>query len=165
MKYDVIRPQIKTGDILAWSHRGWGTWYDFQIQMIRMFTRSDFCHVAIAYVEHDRVFAFEAVGSGIRMNPLSNDIPFYWVRTTEEILPETISWAFKQIGKKYQSKWKMVLDFFRESPKSDNDRYQCSQLVIAFRDQNKNPLTDICTPDAVVNECWDRYDSVHFVEV
>lgn len=36
MKYKEIRPLIKSGDILAWSHRGWKSWYDIKIQFVRM---------------------------------------------------------------------------------------------------------------------------------
>jgi hypothetical protein len=42
MNYTAARPQIKSGDLLAWSHRVpfWHSYRDFKIALIRLFTRS-----------------------------------------------------------------------------------------------------------------------------
>src|SRR3990167_457790 len=98
MKYAEVREHLKSGDLLAWSHRGWGSWYDFQIQMVRMFTRSEYCHVGIAWVVSERVFVLEAVSTGVRIFPLSRELPFYWVPLRSAWEDEVDAWALKQVG-------------------------------------------------------------------
>jgi len=60
MKYSEVRDTIKSGDLLAWSHRGWRTWYDIKIQAVRFFTQSEFSHVGVAWAVGGRVFVLEA---------------------------------------------------------------------------------------------------------
>jgi hypothetical protein len=55
MKYEAAREKVKSGDLLAWSHRGWRSWYDIQIQLVRFFTQSEYSHVGIAWVVGGRV--------------------------------------------------------------------------------------------------------------
>ena len=74
MNYTDIRDQIKTGDLIGFTHKGWLGWYNFKVQMVRMFTRSEYSHVAIAYVMNDRIFILEAVGAEVRLFPLSRRI-------------------------------------------------------------------------------------------
>ena len=49
MKYINFRENIVSGDLLAWTHHGWNSWYNFQIQMVRAFTQSEYSHVGIAW--------------------------------------------------------------------------------------------------------------------
>ena len=108
MRYAAARRRIRSGDLLAWSHRGWGSWYDLQIQAVRMFTRSEYCHVGLAWNVGGRMFVLEAVSAGVRIFPLSRLMPCYWLPlaaawdgTVEEI-------ALAHVGERY-SKWQAVL--------------------------------------------------------
>ena len=125
MNYEYARDKIKSGDLLAWSHRGWRSWYDFKIQMVRFFTRSEYSHVAIAWVVGGRVFALEAVQPKVRIHPLSTLGDFYllrgyvpWTELTEEI-------ALSKVGEKY-SQLEAVASFFN---KSINTKWQCVKYV------------------------------------
>ena len=50
MKYEDVRPTITSGDIVAFTHTGWSSWSDIESQIVRMATRSEFSHVAMAWV-------------------------------------------------------------------------------------------------------------------
>ena len=80
--YANIRQHIKSGDLLAWSHRApwWASLRDCKIALVRLFTRSEYCHVGIAWVLGGRVFVIEAVKPEVRIYPLSKLAPFYWVQ-------------------------------------------------------------------------------------
>lgn len=104
MKYHDIRPSIKSGDILAWTHRKWGTWYDLKIQLIRIFTRSEYVHVAVAWVVGGRVFALEAVVPLVRIYPLSKLGDFYHVPVGANWTDEVEEYALGHIGAQYSQK-------------------------------------------------------------
>jgi hypothetical protein len=79
MNYSEHRNNIKSGDVLAWSHRGWRSLYDIKIQIVRLATRSEYSHVGIAWVVGGRVFVIEAVEPRARIFPLSKLGNFYHV--------------------------------------------------------------------------------------
>lgn len=109
MIYSKAKTNIKTGDALFFSGGSWKSWYGIQIMMVRMFKPSKWSHVGMAWVANGRIFIMEAVGSGIRLYPLSMEIPFGWVSKEKELSQNALEWAFQRIGVKYPPKWKMVL--------------------------------------------------------
>ena len=127
MKYSDTRPLIKSGDVLAWSHRGWKTWYDIKLQLVRIWTRSEFCHVGVAWVLADRVFVLEAVSSGVRMMPLSRLLPCAWISRgiwNEECERR----ALKALGSPY-SQWDAIRGSLGLLALGANNRWQCSEYV------------------------------------
>ena len=127
MIYAEARSKIQSGDVLAWTHIRWSSWNDIQIQIVRIFTRSEYSHVGIAWVVGGRVFVLEAVSQGVRIFPLSRELPFYWLpvgvwdETREEM-------ALALVGAPY-SKWDAVLSFFGRLVKGENASWQCSEYV------------------------------------
>jgi len=110
MNYSDARPLIKTGDALFFSGGNWHSWYGIQIMLVRMFKPSKWSHVGMAWVANDRIFIMEAVGSGIRLFPLSRELPFGWVSRPTTLSHTALEWAFASIGTAYPAKWKMVLN-------------------------------------------------------
>lgn len=157
MQYTDLRPQIKTGDLLAWSHRSWGSWYDFKIQVVRMFTRSEYCHVGIAWVVNDRVFVIEAVSAGVRIFPLSKNLPCYWASNHKEIKPEALEWLFAQVGLPYKSQVKMVWQAITGNHELQFGRWQCSELVNRFFVHNWQALAAKDTPSAIVDDVQNKW--------
>ena len=162
MKYSVHESEIKTGDILGWTHREWKSWYDFQIQIVRMFTKSEFSHVGIAYWEDNKLYVIEAIGSGVRKSLLSENIPFYWIKA-EPLSEKAISFAKEQIGRRYESKIKMVINYFWDLDLENNKRWQCSELVNAIYRVNKTPLTFIDEPSKIMQVCWEKYNYISYI--
>lgn len=148
-KYPDIRKEIKSGDLLAWSHHGWGSWYDFQIQMVRMFTRSVYCHVGIAWVVSDRIFVLEAVQTGVRIFPLSRLLPFYWIPVRAEWEEEVEAWALRQVGEPY-SKWQAILAGMGLLAKGEDSIWQCAEYAQQVLMREGIPTACDATPDALV---------------
>mgnify|MGYP001168845010 CR=1 FL=1 len=164
MKYADFRPLIKTGDLLAFSHTAKGTFYDFQIHMVRKATESEFSHVGIAYVANGRVFILEAIGSGVRMFPLSRYLPFYHVTNPIELSEKALNWAFETLGAEYESKLLMLVKSIVNIKLNDNKRFQCSEYVNGIYAENNQFLTDVDTPSAIVINAISKFGSLSFVE-
>lgn len=128
MEYQDVRPKIKSGDVLAWTHRKWGTWYDFQVQLVRFFTQSEYSHIGIAYVVADRVFILESVGSGIRTQPLSLELPFYWLPTDLDWTEDILKSAMSKMGQRY-SKWDGIVSLWRRIKPGKDNRWECAEYA------------------------------------
>ena len=128
MSYADHRTKIKSGDLLAWSHRPWGSWYDLKVQAVRMFTRSEYCHVGIAWCVADRLFALEAVLAEVRIFPLSRMLPFYHIPVPAQWEPEVEAWALKQIGEQY-SQWQAIKAGLGLLKAGDDSIWQCAEYA------------------------------------
>jgi hypothetical protein len=146
MDYATARPHIKSGDLLAFSHVGWGSWYAWKIQIVRMMTRSEFSHVAIAWVIGGRVFALEAVIPLVRIYPLSKLGDFYH-------LPLNTHWnwaeefAMAHVGTPY-SQLKAIRAFFK--PVLHDGVTECAEYASDVLLMAGVDLGPIATPTAVV---------------
>lgn len=124
MKYLDRRDQIKSGDILGWTHREFKTWYDFKVQMVRMFTRSEYAHVGIAWVYGGRIFVIESVIPYVRIVPLSNLLPVYVVHVNADLKEER---ALELVGKGVYSQWEAIKAYFGKN--KDPNLWECAELV------------------------------------
>lgn len=163
MNYLAYRGQIKTGDLLAFSHTANGSWYDFQIHMVRKATESEFSHIGMAYVVHDRVFVLEAVSSGVRLFPLSRALPFYHVANPVPLSEAAMEWAFAVIGAAYESKWRMVLNHIFDIQLKNNHRWQCAEYVNGILSANQQHLTEIDTPSSIVTAAMRQWGALQYV--
>lgn len=128
MKYSDIRAEIKSGDVLAWTNRKWGSWYDFQIQMVRVGTQSEYCHVGVACIIGGRVFILESVGSGVRMFPLSLEVPFFWIPTNMKWTEEVLELALSKMGQKY-SRLDGIKSLWQKIKPGTDEQWQCAEYV------------------------------------
>lgn len=160
MNYSEARPHIKSGDILAWSHTGWKSWHDIKVQAVRMATRSEYSHVAIAWVVGDRVFALEAVMPCVRIYPLSSLGDFYWIQTEADWTEEVLEEALAKVGQEY-SQWTAVKAFFRKVVM--NGRWECAQYVMFVLAKAGIDLGWRATPDSVVLEAQKLDFPMHYI--
>lgn len=144
--YATARDSIKSGDLLAFSHVGWGSWYAWKIQIVRMMTRSEFSHVALAWVVGGRVFVLEAVIPLVRIYPLSKLGDFYH-------LPLNKNWcwaeefALAHVGTPY-SQLKAIRAFFK--PVLHDGVTECAEYVSEVLRLADVDLGRVATPTAVV---------------
>jgi hypothetical protein len=152
MNYEQFRGQINSGDVLVWTHRGWGSWYDIQLQLIKMATRSEYCHVGVAWVVGGRVFIVEAVVPKVRIYPLSKEVPFYHIPCGDDYWNDSVEeYALSKIGEEY-SKLEAIKGGINTLRTGENDFWQCSELVNSILVKG-NIFKDgdvISTPSAVV---------------
>lgn len=158
-KYDEIRSKIKTGDILAWTHRGgwFRSWYDFKINLVRLFTRSEYSHVGIAVVWAGRVMVLESVTGGIRLFPLSKLTPCYWIKYRSKLFD--LDRAMSVFGQPYSEIEAVKGKFGRTD--DTNGKWQCAKFV-----RWANSLG--CAkdnPSSVVNHVLERGGVMQAIEI
>lgn len=166
MNYDTVRPQIKSGDLIALSHYKWASWYDLQIQIVRFGTQSEYSHVGMAWVIGERVFMIESVEPVVRMVPLSLMVAdgFYWLPMEADIGAGELAFALSKIGSARYSKIEAVLAQFRRLAIGADDLWECAEFVIACRRLSGVDLGDKGTPSAVVRAAQDRGAPVYFIQ-
>lgn len=166
MKYEQVRPQIRSGDVLAWSHYEWATWYDLQVQAVRIGTQSDYCHVGLAWVAGGRVWVIESVEPVVRLVPLSNLIGkgFYWLPLNAPMSDVELEFALAKVGNGRYSKLQAVQAQLGVLEVGKDDLWECAELVIAGRRLSGVDLGPKATPAAVVIAAQRKYSApVNFI--
>lgn len=133
--YTETRSSIKTGDLLAWSHRvpPWKSWHDFKVWIVRLAQMSEYSHVGIAYWEDERLYVVEAVTPRPRKVLLSENLPCY--HTTMHLYWTTSAYAkvmdyLHDEGYEY-SAVEAIKGFFGINSRR-NKRVQCAELVMTI---------------------------------
>lgn len=149
MLYANARPLIRSGDMLAWTHRAsmWKSWYDFKIGIVRMFSKSEYSHVGVAWVVGSRIFVLEAVTPKVRIFPLSKCGDFYWLPMNLEWKSDTEEVALSHIGSDY-SQWQALLAYFSIS-KNDNLFY-CDEYARVIYEEEGVQLAHYLMPTGLV---------------
>lgn len=145
MKYQDLRNNIKTGDVLAFTHKSWKSWYDIKVQLVRFFTQSEYSHVGLVWCANDRVFVMESVTGGVRIIPLSKCLPCYHLNMPE-LTQEQVELAFSVMGEPY-SQWEAIQAFFGRENRKDS-KWECAEFVSVVAN-----LMCKATPTAVVDYC------------
>lgn len=129
MKYSTVRPTIKSGDVLAFSHRKLRSFYDLKIMLVRLFTLSEYSHVGLAIVMGGRVWILEAVTPRIQLVPLSNLLPCYVVSGTK-MTPYEVNAALNWVGRAdiEYSQFEAIKGYLGVNNRNDG-AIQCEELV------------------------------------
>lgn len=162
--YDNIRTHIKSGDIVAWSHTGLSSKYDFEMFLVRLFTRSEYVHVGVVWKIAGRIFVLESTTSGIRIFPLSKLTPFYllnnkykWNKTIEE-------YALSKLGQEY-SKFEAIKGFLDLVKPGEDNKWQCAEYTLWLLEKMSNKKIDIkSTPSAIVEFLLGEGSNIIFVQ-
>ncbi len=77
--YGGHRPEFRSGDLYAQSHGGWGSWRDFKVMCVRVFTLSTCSHVGVIEVDESDgyVYAVGAVRPEVHRVLLSSIGPYH----------------------------------------------------------------------------------------
>jgi hypothetical protein len=155
MNYAEVRNQIRSGDLLVWSHRGIKSWHDLKIWFVRLFTRSEYSHVGLAWVVGGRVFVIEAVQPVVRNYPLSKLLAdgAYWITTGAAWRPETEELALSCVGDPY-SQVQAVQAPFGKPP--EDKLWQCAELVATVLRADGIELGTVYTPSAIARSAMAR---------
>lgn len=166
MKYLEARDLIESGDLLVWSHKPWNSWHDFKVQMVRLFTRSEYSHTGTAYRMGGRVWVLEAVKPYPRMIPLSNVLPCYWMPLSASWKEETEKFALSLIGKQnaYYSELEAVYGFFGGVVPGKNDSWMCAEMTWVIANKDEITLGNKLTPSALVQAAFERGSKQFYLE-
>lgn len=148
MIYADARPQIRSGDLLAWTHTGWRSWRDIKMQIVRLLTRSEYSHVGVAWVVGGRVFVLEAVQPLVRIYPLSKLGDFYHLPMNATWTQQIEEFALARVGEPY-SQAECVRAFFGWSLR--NGEWECAEYAMSVLAEAGLFLGLTATPSAVVN--------------
>ena len=148
MKYNEIRDRIRSGDLLAFARNSWTS------SVIRIFTRSTYSHVGVAWVTGGRVFILESVGhGGTRIFPLSLSGDFYLLPLRAPWTPSVEEFALENVGIRY-SVLDAILAYFGRLPRGS--MRECAAYALEIYRRACVDLGDRATPDAVVLEAQKR---------
>jgi len=164
MLYSEHRDSIQSGDLLAWSHHGWALWYDFQIQVVRMFTRSEYAHVGIAWRTSGRLFVIEAVTPRVQIFPLSLCENFYHLSMGKELTWDAEEFALSQVGEPY-SKWMCLKAAFHNLRKGDLGEWQCAKLANEILRVNGFDFGETYEPTSLVQAVLDTGKSLAYIRM
>lgn len=153
MDYAAARPLICSGDLVAQSHGDWTTWRGIKINLVRMFTRSTYSHVGVAWVVGGRVFMLEAVKPRLRIYPMSKIGDFYWLPMRARWCAAAESAALEKVGVEY-SELVALRAFF--GPLEEGNVQQCAAYALAVFKADGIDLGRRATPDAVVLAAMQR---------
>jgi hypothetical protein len=161
MNYEQVRPKIRSGDLIAFSHGGWSSWSSFKTMLVRAFTLSTYSHVALAWVVAGRVFLLEAVKPKTRIFPLSLEGDFYLLPLNAPWRPETEEFALQRIGVDY-SEADAIRAYFE--PLEEGKVSECSAYVREVMLVDGIRLGDLARPDEVVKAAQARGAALTFIE-
>lgn len=145
--YLKIRSTIKSGDVLVWTNRKIEKLSDITLQVIRLFTKSEYVHVGTAWVVEDRIFVIEAAIPLVRIYPLSALLPFYLISTNAAWSKETENFALSVVGEKYSIK-QAIMSLVKKPNLDDN--WQCAELVHEILLKDGIDLGNSYTPSDIV---------------
>lgn len=146
---------IETGDVLAFTHNGLKSWGDFESQLVRIFTRSEYTHVGIAWAVGERVLIIEAAVPEVRIYPLSLYNEFFLIKTFMPLKEDSLNTALSYVGQKY-SKMEAIRGLLSNPRKAS--KWQCAELVQAVLNHNGLYLDGKATPSGVVAELLGTYN-------
>lgn len=161
MNYSDAKSLIKSGDILAFSHVGWRNWHDIKVNLVRIFTMSEYSHVATAYIKNGDLFVIEAVMPVVKLTPLFSMGDFYWISMGLPWKQETEKYALSKLGEKY-SEWQAIESLFDQPPK--DNLWECAELVKAIAGADGFALESKPTPSKIVKELQLKGKDLKFVK-
>lgn len=131
MKYSEIKNKIKSGDVLVWGHRTWGTWADFKNQIARILCRSDYMHTGTAWVVGDRIFVIESVLPVVRITLLSSSLAeCYWMpMDLEERWVGVEDYALAAVGTARFSTTEAYMQMVKGGSPVANGKWFCSKFT------------------------------------
>ena len=160
IEYKNLKPQIKSGDVLAWTHKGIKSWKDFEVFIVRLAQRSEYSHVGIAWVVGERTFILEAVGSGLRIYPLSKELPCYHIKTDIKWTKKVEGYALSKVGEPY-SKWEAIKGFLTGKTTKGDGQWQCAEFCKAVLANAGMKLGGKTTPSGLVDELLNQGKSLN----
>jgi len=153
--YKENRDSIKSGDVLAWTHKGIKSWSDFEIWIVRLAQRSEYSHVGVAWCIGERKFVLEAVASGIRIYPLSKKLPCYHIPMDIDWNKDVEDYALSIVGEPY-SKWEAIKGFLTGKTTKGDAKWQCAEYTKGILLKSGQQTSGDTTPSALVEDLLNR---------
>ncbi len=156
MKYAEYRNNLKSGDVVAWSGKG------FKPALIRFFTKSEYTHVGVVWTYRGRVFVIEQIFPEARVFPLSELLPFHVLHLNKVLTAEAEDVAFSYLGITKYSNWEAIKSLvgLNNSP----DKWQCVEFCKAILKANGTEISCRDVPSDFVKEIQKISPSMVYLE-
>lgn len=130
-KHINYKDNIKEGDLIIWSSINSGKWFDFgYANLIRLFTMSEYYHVAIVYDVTDKyILTIDAQYPKTKLLNLSDRLPVYHIAMDVTMTDKLKARLSRKINVRY-SLYEAVLAYFGVF--LDNGKWLCTELVTSF---------------------------------
>lgn len=164
--YPTARHLIRSGDLLAFTHRPWWPWRDFKTQMVRVFTRSEYSHVGTAWRMGGRAWIIEAVMPRPRIVPLSMVVPAYWLPLDAPWSRDTERVAMSVIGRERSeySQWQAMAGGLGTLRPGTDDLWMCAELAWCLARNDGIDLGETITPSGLVQAALERGAPLTYLE-
>ena len=160
MDYSTARPLIRSGDLVSQSHGDWTTFRGIKTNIVRIFTRSTYSHVGIAWVIGGRVFMLEAVKPKLRIYPMSKIGDFYLLPLQARWCEVAENLALEKVGVDYSELVAMKAFF---EPLRQGEARECAAYALTVLAMDGIDLGNRATPDAVVLAAMKRGADCTFI--
>jgi hypothetical protein len=167
MRYDQVREQIKSGDMLLWSAQGgWGSRHDIETKLVKMGTESQWTHVGVAWVERGRVFVMDLTTRGCAPRPLSGDLPCYWIPAPRELSEQALQYAFSRFGEMTYSRWQAFKAAFGKLAIGRDLVGECAEYAIEIWRMDGLHPTVVATPGGCMEGALANWEGaqLHFID-
>lgn len=166
MKYNDARANIRSGDLIILSHDKWRSFYDLQIQVVRLASLTEFSHIGVAVVLGGHVWIAESVTPFVRLVPLSNlaEQGFYVIHTDVEMSAGEFDFLVSKIGNGRYSKWQAIKAWLGKLKLGADELYECAEYVILARRISGLDLGSRAVPATVVKEALLKGYSIKYVK-
>lgn len=157
MRYNDVRPSIKSGDVLVWHYTDW------YMRLVSLFTTSKYNHIGVAIVISGRVMVLEAVGRGVQLNPLSEHLPCYLITMPDYWNADLETFAFSTVGHKY-SVWQAILGGLGLLDAGKDNRWQCAELTNTVLSSSRMAEGAEDTPTSIVETLMENGLTISYVK-
>jgi len=142
--------EVQSGDVLAWSSNSKVSYLKLCEGIIRFFTMSEFCHVGVALRINDKLYVLEAVEPEVSLTDITDTNDFYCI-------PMNIMWTdgYEVLLKEHLGNTYSIMDAIRGylgKPSTNNNRWQCAELVNDFYKKIGIDLGNSYTPSKLIKE-------------
>lgn len=166
MNYTECREDFKSGDLIFFSHYKWASWYDLQVQAVRLASLSEYTHVGVVVVLGGRVWLAESVTPVVRLVPLSNFAKdgFYVIPTRVPMTEAELEFLLSKVGVSKYSKWQAILAYLDKLELGTDDLFECAEYTICARRLSGLDLGNRAVPSSVVKEALKQSMRIHHVQ-
>ena len=155
------RNDLKNGDLLVWRTPPKRKSFLNYINVVRLFTLSDFGHVSTVWIRDGGFYHIEAVMPKVRLAPIDFTGEVYVIPMDLKITEKEMDDYFKdKIGLKY-SLIDASCGLFGLTLKAE-DRWQCAELCLKFYRYFKLVINDSFTPSRLVRKLLETYPTSLF---
>lgn len=165
-EYEAYRKNIKSGDLIFTSHPGWKSIKDILCQIVRIGTRSEYCHVGMCWKVSGRIFVLESVQPVVRIVPLSHFAKegFFHLPLKKPISSQELEFALSQVGVGKYSNWQALKAFFKNLTIGEDNLWICSEFVLASRGISGVELTTEATPAGIVQGALEQGYTLTYIK-